>query len=149
MQTMKRTEENLAVVSSDDEDEMGEDEMKLRSIKNLRCGDSGDPVEAGSLRRYDEYSSFLTRSTRSEEFPDIPPTKEELEERKVRIDDDPHSVHEESKELTVDEADAYFMTDEDFRRVDVDMELTQLRYEQSQKVSELHRRRERSWRLRK
>jgi hypothetical protein len=137
MQTMKRTEDNLAnavVSSDDDEDDMGEDEMKLRSIKNLRRGDSEDEGATASLRRYDEYGSFLTRSTRSEEFPDIPPTPEEWAARKVRIDEDLGSVHEESKELSKDEADAYFMTDEDFRRVDVDMELTQLRYEQAQKV---------------
>jgi len=132
----------------DDDDALEEGEAKLRSIHFLHQkkesslgGDNdgdGDVDNDGertdvSSRRYDEMASFLTRSQRSIEMPDPKPTEEELEQRRVQVQEEPREVHE-SEPMSAEEVKAYYMGDEDFRRVDVDVELTTMRWEKAQKV---------------
>lgn len=137
MIAMERNEDNLAnVVSSDDEDPLDEGEDKLRSIHFLKQKDSGGEDGEGKkvdVERYDEMSSFLSRSERTLSFPDLPPTEEELAARRVRVKEDVDEVHD-VEPMSTEEARAYYMTDEDFRRVDIDVELTTMRWEKAKKV---------------
>lgn len=134
---MDRHEENVAnAVTSDDEDPLEEDEAKLRSIhflKQEKGTDSGDEEGKVNVSRYDEMGSFLTRSERSMNLPDTPPSEEELATRKVHIREEAVNVYDVDP-MSEEEAQAYYMTDADFRRVDVDVELTQMRYEKAKKV---------------
>lgn len=141
---------NPHVVSSDDDDEGDDDgDAKLRSIHFLHSKressggggeDEGDGPEGGGVdaasMRYDEMASFLTRSQRSLDMPDPEPTEEELADRRVQVKDEPEAVYEEPEPLSESESKAYYMGEEDFRRVDVDVELTTMRWEKAQKVSE-------------
>lgn len=136
---MEHHEDNVAngAVSSDDEDPLEEEEAKLRSIHFLKRGDSdvqdGEKIDVSS-RRYDEMGSFLSRSERSITLPDEPPTPEELAERRVQIKEEVDDVHNVDP-MSPEEAENYYMTEADFRRVDIEVELTQMRYEKAKKVS--------------
>lgn len=144
---MDRREDNLAnAVSSDDEDPLEEEDERIRSIHFLKRGESsasnakgdgggGEGDEKVNVTRYDEMGSFLSRSQRSLDMPDPLPSEEELAERRVKIKEqvEADSVHDVDP-MSPEEAEAYYMTDADFRRVDVDVELTTIRYEKAQKV---------------
>ena len=142
MIAMERNEDNLAnhAVSSDDDDQIDEGEARLRSIKFLKqnkesSADDDDNTGGGEkhVKRYDEMSSFLTRSERTLSLPDLPPTEEELAHRRVKIKEEAEKVHN-VEPMSAEEARAYYMNDEDFRRVDIDVELTTMRWEKAQKV---------------
>ena len=130
------------IVSSDDEDEFEEGEAKLRSIhflhqkkeSSLGGDDDNDDKVTVSSQRYDEMGSFLSRSQRSLDMPDPAPSAEELAARKVVVQEEPHAVHD-VEPMSQEEAKAYYMGEEDFRRVDIDVELTTMRWEKAQKVS--------------
>mmetsp|Transcript_13552 Transcript_13552/g.25865 ORF Transcript_13552/g.25865 Transcript_13552/m.25865 type:complete len:385 (+) Transcript_13552:328-1482(+) len=136
------------IVSSDDDeddDALEEGEAKLRSIhflhqkKESSLGQDDDDNDGAeeridvSSQRYDEMASFLTRSQRSLEMPDPQPSQEELEQRRVHVQEEPLAIHEEKEPLSAEEVKAYYMGEEDFRRVDVDVELTTMRWEKAQK----------------
>lgn len=148
MIAMERNEDNLAnnnaAVSSDDEDDpLDEGEARLRSIKFLKQNkgssadddddDDNNNGEEKHVKRYDEMSSFLSRSERTLSLPDMPPSEEELAQRRVKIVEQAKEVHN-VEPMSAEEARAYYMNDEDFRRVDIDVELTTMRWEKAQKV---------------
>lgn len=120
MIAMERNEENLANAPSDDEeDPLDEGEAKLRSIHFLRQKESSAEDEEGQkvdVKRYDEMTSFLSRSERTITLPDLPPTEEELANRRVRVMEDADEVHDVER-MSSEELKLYFMTDEDFRRI--------------------------------
>lgn len=138
MIAMERNEENLAnAASSDDEDPLDEGEDKLRSIHFLKQKESDGEDGEGKkvdVKRYDEMGSFLSRSERTLSLPDLPPSEEELAARRVRVKEDADEVHDDAEPMSVEEKRAYYMTDADFRRVDIDVELTTMRWEKAKKV---------------
>ena len=143
---MEKHEDNLGnAVSSDDEDPLEEHEAKLRSIQFLKQRESSAEDGEGQkadVKRYDEMGSFLSRSQRSIELPDKPPSAEEMANRRVQIKEDAEKVHA-VEPMSMEEARAYYMGEEDFRRVDIDVELTTMRWEKAQKVGLLSPRRKR------
>jgi hypothetical protein len=138
---------NSREFSTDDEDdEIDEADAKLRSIHFLKRNeefsnhedytedDNVGPSTEIKPNRYDEMGSFLSRSQRSLEMPDTPPTAEELATRKVTVKEEATAIHNVDP-MSIAESKAYYMGEEDFRRVDIDVELTTMRYEKAIKVS--------------
>ena len=140
MISMEPHEDNRLAWSSDDDDDVAD--AKLRSIHFLKRNeefsnhdDDGENNKAPvQPHRYDEMGSFLTRSQRSVSHPDMPPTPEEAAQRKVQIKDSVVDEIHQMEPLTADETAAYFMGEEDFRRIDISVELTTMRWEKAVKV---------------
>ena len=140
MISMEPHEDNRLAWSSDDDDDVAD--AKLRSIHFLKRNeefsnhdDDGENNKAPvQPHRYDEMGSFLTRSQRSVSHPDMPPTPEEAAQRKVQIKDGVVDEIHQMEPLTADETAAYFMGEEDFRRIDINVELTTMRWEKAVKV---------------
>jgi hypothetical protein len=131
-------------VDDDDDDDEEDDDKVLEKLH----------LNHPSLRRYDEFSSFLTRSERAHEKPDVPPSKEALARRRVTILVDQQCDGKKSKEaaatatacmpavgitihydvpMTPDEIKAYFMQPADFTRCDDDVDVTTIRWNKAQK----------------
>eukprot|EP00527_Entomoneis_sp_CCMP2396_P007063 CAMPEP_0198140436 /NCGR_PEP_ID=MMETSP1443-20131203/3584_1 /TAXON_ID=186043 /ORGANISM="Entomoneis sp., Strain CCMP2396" /LENGTH=335 /DNA_ID=CAMNT_0043802843 /DNA_START=361 /DNA_END=1368 /DNA_ORIENTATION=+ len=129
-QTLPKDEENIINGGGDDDSSDDDDpDAKLKSIHNLKNG--SDRRE--SLDRYNEMASYTNRSERSHVVPDVTPSKEELEKRKVRIDEEVTIVQNTAEEFTQSEKESYYMQEADFRRCDVDVELTTFRWEKARK----------------
>lgn len=123
--------------NGDDEkidDSSTDPDAALKSIKNMQRESASDlKGSVGSFDRYDELDSYSKRSIRSHSQPDIAPTKAELAKRKVRIDEQVTIVQDNAEEITAVEKKNYYMQEEDFRRCDIDVELTTFRWEKAKK----------------
>ena len=123
---MRRGEGNVSE-SSEGTDE-DEEVDKLSHISNIKKGGYGS---GSSLRRYDEYQSFLTRSERAIAKPDLPPSEDEKKRRKVQFPDSESRLVtiRELDPITSAESDKYYMHKDDFLRCDRDVEMTSFRWE--------------------
>ena len=120
--TMKRDE---VLDESDSEDE----DAGLNHISNMKQGGGSNR----SLRRYDEYASFLSRSERALSQPDPMPSPEELQKREVQFHQRGSltSIHE-LEPWSKDDHKHLFMQSEDFARIDRDSEITSFRWNNHQ-----------------
>ena len=116
--------------NDDDDDDESEDENA--NLKQIRPGHShGGSSSSSSIRRNDSFTSFLTRSERISILgKDPPPTEQEAVKRRIRFRDTLTEVYEIEK---VDKhmKNQYWMTDDDFDRIETDIKMTQFRYENS------------------
>lgn len=109
----------------DDDDDDSDDENA--HLKQLRPGQNG----GGSIRRNDSFTSFLTRSERNSILgKDPPPTEQEASKRRIRFRDTLVDVIEFDK-VDKEVKNQYWMTDDDFDRIETDIKMTQFRYENS------------------
>jgi hypothetical protein len=108
---------------SDDDDSHDEN----AHLKQLRPGQNN----VGSIRRNDSLTSFLTRSERNSILgKDPPPTAQEASKRRIQFRDTLVDVIEFDK-VEKDAKKQYWMTDEDFDRIETDVKMTQFRFENS------------------
>jgi hypothetical protein len=107
----------------------------MRSNNNSNVDQKSISGLSSSVRqvfsRYDEYHSFLTRSQRAALHPDPLPNPVEVQRRKVHFHSDEtqlETVHE-IECIPKDLLSQYYLTTEDFERIQQDAELTAFRWE--------------------
>ena len=117
-------EDNDETVNDDDDDDSHD---KNAHLKQLRPGNNG----VSSIRRHDSFTSFLTRSERNLILgKDSPPTELEASKRRIRFRETLVDIIEFDK-IGKDVKNQYWMTDEDFDRIETDVKMTQFRFENS------------------
>jgi hypothetical protein len=131
-----RTAEASDVESSSDSDDSaapGE-----RAFGAFKAAGEGALSERGtamtSIRRSNSWTSFLTRSERFHEKPDVPPSPQEMAKRKVQFRDDTELaairiMEQLEPPLSDTEKDSYYMTNDDMDRTKVDIKMALMRWD--------------------
>lgn len=126
---MTHNEEDIPLdEQGDDDSDIDDEHEKMSHIRNLR-NDNHVNTSSSSLRRYDEFASFMTRSERNLHNPDQPPSEEEKRKRKVQFKEDDLEKIYPIEPLTESERENYYMQPEDFISCDRDTDITAFRWE--------------------
>lgn len=115
-------EEKKEISASSSSDEEEDDEFPLNHISRLKKG----TANPNSLRRYDEFASFLTRSERSRQAPDKPPSASEEAKRRVHFDLDLNQMHQVEKH---ENPEHLFWQPDDFDAADDEVQMLHFRWE--------------------